>query len=154
MRAKATHTLRSWSHRRCENCCCKQRCLGNSFTCGFGSLLCKPLLLALGLMDTQAASTEALAAHVAGVDLGAPQSLGLGPPCCTPSRAGRLSEWVSCLCCCIESLLHQRTGCFLGAAADSCCGLALTDLNTADKATCDTMLWLESQQMLQRLLMT
>lgn len=67
---------------------CKQRCLGNTFTCRFGSLLCKPLLLALGLMDAQAAATEALATHVAGVDLGAPRSLGPGPqpcPCCTPS---------------------------------------------------------------------
>lgn len=51
-------------------------------TCRFGSLLSQPLLLALGLMNAQAAATETLPTHVAGVDLGAtPTHLGRTPQC-------------------------------------------------------------------------
>lgn len=58
-------------------------------TCWFSSLLSEPFLLTLRLVNAQAASTKSLPTHVAGIDLGAPHSLGLYPcpspcSCCTP----------------------------------------------------------------------
>ena len=102
-----------------------------SHTCRFAGLLSQPFLLTLGLMNAQAAATETLATHVAGVDLGAPTALEgtprgrLGLGCDSPC------QWAICTAanipcwCCSGLLLHGRTVTLLQAAAEVACCSAL-----------------------------